>query len=322
MEKVEILVVAPLTQEQLQMVQAASPNLQVTQTQEPTEVSALWPSVEVVLGVRFPRECGPTPKLRWIQLSSAGVNHLIDTPFFAEELPLITTSSGIHEVPISEHILGAMLMIVRRYPILLRQQFERRPLIKRSEVYPEELWGKTLAIVGLGHIGRALAQRARAFGVRVIATRRSAAPGMAEPDVDQLYPLNRLHQMLAEADFVALTLPLTKESRYLISEAELRAMKPTAYIINISRGELINERVLIRALREGWIAGAALDVVEKEPLSFDNELFELSNVILTPHVAGDTVRYWERTTVIFCENLRRYLAGDPLINLVDKARQY
>lgn len=128
--------------------------------------------------------------------------------------------------------------------------------------------------------------------------------------------------MLAQADFVALCLPLTRESRHLIDEKALRAIKPTAYLINVARGEIVDEAALLRALREGWMAGAGLDVVQQEPLDYSNPLVELPNVIVTPHVAGLSDRYAERVTVLFCDNLRRHLAGEPLRNLVDRERGY
>jgi len=139
---------------------------------------------------------------------------------------------------------------------------------------------------------------------------------------DRIYPPERLREMLAECDFVVISLPLTSETRGLIGEEELQAMKPTAYLVNVSRGGIVNEPALIKALQEGWIAGAGLDVFEMEPLPPDSPLYDLDNVILSPHVAGFSPHYDERASDLFAENLRRYLAGEELLNLVDKKAGY
>jgi phosphoglycerate dehydrogenase-like enzyme len=163
--------------------------------------------------------------------------------------------------------------------------------------------------------------------MRVLALRRSAdrrltgdESGM--PGVDEMLPPSDLPYLLAESDYVVVALPLTPESRGLIGEPELRAMKPNAVIVNIGRGAIIDEAALVRALKEGWIAGAALDVFQQEPLSPESELWGLENVIVTPHISGGTPRYMERAVGLFCDNLRRYLAGEPLRNIVDPARGY
>ena len=152
-----------------------------------------------------------------------------------------------------------------------------------------------------------------------------SVPGTGDPEgqiLDRIYPPERLGDMLAECDFVVISLPLTPETERLIGEGELRAMKPSAYLVNVSRGEIVDELALIKALQEGWIAGAGLDVFEKEPLSPDSPLYDLDNVILSPHVAGFSPHYDERASDLFAENLRRYLAGEELLNLVDKEAGY
>jgi phosphoglycerate dehydrogenase-like enzyme len=174
----------------------------------------------------------------------------------------------------------------------------------------------------MGHIGGEVARLAKAFGCRVLATRRSVSERAAGEGVDELLPASALPYLLAQSDFVVLCVPLTGETRHLIGEAELRAMKPTAVLINIARGAVVDEAALVRALKEGWIAGAGLDVFEQEPLPEDSALWSLENVILTPHISGGTEIYNQRATGIFCENLRRYLAGEPLMNLADAERGY
>jgi phosphoglycerate dehydrogenase-like enzyme len=174
----------------------------------------------------------------------------------------------------------------------------------------------------LGKVGEGIARAAKAFDMRVVATRRHVTEQETSAAVDTLYPSDRLPEMLGESDFVVVTVALTKETQKLIGERELRAMKPTAYIINIARGSVIDEAALTKALKEKWIAGAGLDVFEKEPLPQNSELWTLPNVIITPHVAGLMPDYNARAMEVFCENLKRYLAGQPLINVINRTRGY
>jgi D-2-hydroxyacid dehydrogenase (NADP+) len=261
------------------------------------------------------------PALKWLQLTSAGVDRLLNAPVVQSHLT-VTTASGIHAVPISEYVIGAMLAFAKGLPRAFRAQQERawRPF------WPEELEQKTVGVLGVGAIGARVVKLAKALDMRVLALRRSAGQRMtgdeAGMDVDEMLPPADLPYLLAESDYVVVALPLTPESRGLIGEAELRAMKPNAVIVNIGRGAIIDETALVRALKEGWIAGAALDVFQQEPLSGESELWGLENVIVTPHISGGTPRYMERAVELFCDNLRRYLAGEPLRNVVDPARGY
>lgn len=179
-----------------------------------------------------------------------------------------------------------------------------------------------MGIVGLGSIGREVARLAKAFGMRVIATRRSAKLISRARYVDILLPREHQIELLSDSDFVVLTLPLTPETRRLIGEKELRAMKSTAYLINVARGGIVDEEALIHALNARWIAGAGLDVFATEPLPADSRLWELPNVIFTPHIGGATEDYVLRATKVFHENLRRYLNGKKLLNVVDKKKGY
>jgi phosphoglycerate dehydrogenase-like enzyme len=185
-----------------------------------------------------------------------------------------------------------------------------------------ELAEQTLGVIGLGSIGRKIAHLGKAFGMRVLATRRTVPDDAHEPNVDQLYPMARLHDLLGECDYIALAVPLTPETERLIGEPELRAMRPHAYLVNIARGRVIDEKVLIRALQEHWIGGAGLDVVEHEPLPSDSPLFTLPNVILTPHISGMSVHYGKRLAELFADNLRRYRSGQPLRNRYEAERGY
>jgi phosphoglycerate dehydrogenase-like enzyme len=177
-----------------------------------------------------------------------------------------------------------------------------------------------MLLIGVGAIGERTAAVASALGMRVLGIRRDAARGA--PGVAAMYGLDRLLDLLPEADCVVLTVPLNRSTQGMIGERELRAMKPSAYLVNIGRGGTVQEDALVRALREGWIAGAGLDVFAEEPLPETSPLWELENVIVTAHYAGMTPHYDERALAIFLDNLRRYRAGEPLRNVVDKAAGY
>lgn len=265
------------------------------------------------------------PHLRWLQASGAGVDGLRPTGILDEpDVVTVTTAVGIHASTIGEYVFGSMLMFNRTWPEMVRLQ-DRHVWPHSANWYKlrgRELVNQTLGIIGLGSIGRRVAQLGHAFGMRVVATRRSVEPGMRDPDVDLLYPMERLHDMLRQSDYVVLAVPLTPQTEKLIGEPELRAMRPHTYLVNVARGQIIDEKMLIRALREGWIAGAGLDVTQEEPLPPDSPLFSLPNVILTPHISGDSVHYDQRLTELFADNLRRYRAGEPLRNRYDPARGY
>ena len=207
-----------------------------------------------------------------------------------------------------EVVLEMMLMFVKDAPscLLMKQAREWR------RFRPKLLKGQTVGILGLGVIGREIARLCKAFGMKVIGLRRSGGAETPFPDVDRVYPRERLPELLAESDFVVLALPLTKETKGLIGEKELRGMKPSAYLINVARGAIVDEEALLRALEEKWIAGAGLDVFIQEPLPPESKFYELPNVIFSPHISGDMPDYELRATEVFCENLRRYLAGRAL----------
>jgi D-2-hydroxyacid dehydrogenase (NADP+) len=248
---------------------------------------------------------------------SAGVDRFLDDKFRRSSVTM-TNVSGIHAIPIGEFVLGLMLMFAKQAPLAfqLKQQEQWKPFLATV------LHSKTVGIVGLGNIGREVARLAKAFGMRVVATRRSARKSRRAKYVDKLFAPDQLLQLLSQSDFVVLTLPLTAESYRIIGEVELRNMKPTAYLINVARGNLVDEEALVHALEEHRIAGAGLDVFATEPLPADSRLWGFSNVIISPHIAGGMEDYVERATAVFCENLRRYLSGRRLLNIVDKKRGY
>ncbi len=257
------------------------------------------------------------PNLRWIQLTSAGVDRAARSGLVGSEFR-ITNASGVHATPIGEYVLCIMLMFCKGGATFIRAQ-ERR---EWTRFMSRELYGKTVGIVGYGHIGEGVATLAKAFGCRIIATRRSVTERSSSDLVNELLPSAELPRLLSDSDFVVLAVPLTNETRHMIDEAALRSMKASAVLINIARGAVIDTDALIRALKEGWIAGAGLDVFEQEPLPPDSELWSLENVIMSPHISGGTEIYNQRAVAIFCDNLRRYLAGESLMNLVDAERGY
>ncbi len=274
-------------------------------------------------------------RLRWVALNSAGANHALKHPLFATEV-IFTTASGLHVINIGEYVFASILAWARRLPEMFDLQRKTVWLDDRWMRYaPLELRGATLGIVGYGSIGREVGRLAKAFGMKVLAVKRRMQtpeehgayeiPVLGDPWgtlPDAMYGPEQLHEMLAQCDYVVLAVPLTRETRGMIGEAELRAMKPGAYLVNISRGEVCDEAALVHALKEKWIAGAGLDVFTQEPLSEKSPLWTLPNVILTPHIAGYSPNYEQRAVDIFCENLRRYVAGQPLLNVVDKTAGY
>ena len=256
-----------------------------------------------------------SPKLRWVHLFSHGIDHIRGD--ILEKDVIVTTGQGAHAAVLAEHVMTLVLMLAKQAPRFIRQQEERQ----WKRFYITELSRSTLGLVGFGSIGKQVAQHAKSFGMRVIATRRTSAK---EPplEIDELVPRNRLEYLLKESDFVVLALPLTSATRNLIGEQELRMMKPSAFLINISRGGLVDESALIRALQEKRLAGAGLDTFQVEPLSPESPLWHMDGVIITPHIGGLSPYLVENANRLFMENLRRYLAGESLLNVFDRARGY
>ncbi|MCA9933901.1 MAG: D-2-hydroxyacid dehydrogenase [Ardenticatenaceae bacterium] len=274
------------------------------------------------------------PHLRWIQMHSAGVERLMETAVWHSDI-LITNSSGIHAPNMAQYILTQILAWAHRIPKwFTTKQGKTWPRNRWDTFLPDELRGRTLGIVGYGSIGRELARLAKPFGMRILASKRDARhpedngytlTGTGDPKgelPDRIYPGEALRSMLLECDYVAITLPATSKTHHLFNEEIFREMKPTSFLINVGRGSVINEKDLVKALKKGWIAGVGLDVFETEPLPDSSPLWEMDNVILTPHVSGFTPLYDERATSLFVENLRRYLAKEPLLNLVHRTLEY
>jgi phosphoglycerate dehydrogenase-like enzyme len=331
MESVNVLVTTAVGDECLQRIANVSPRIKLTDASDlfrtersgdlasKEKLSTLLAEAEVVFGRLELSQNVVTraPKLKWVQSMGAGVNRYLTPEMVASPL-VMTNTSGIHANPIGEFVLSRMLMFVKQAPFYFQSKQEKQ--WKRAD--GTVLRSKTVGVVGLGSIGREVARLAKAFGMRVLATRRSAKRVGRARYVDIMLPPSQLRQLLAESDFVVLALPLTSETNKLIGEEELRTMKSTAYLINIARGGIVDEEILIRALDENWIAGAGLDVFATEPLPADSRMWELPNVIFSPHSSANMEGTNMRPTEVFCENLRLYLDGKKLRNVVDKKKGY
>jgi phosphoglycerate dehydrogenase-like enzyme len=264
--------------------------------------------------------CGNVPadvlaaaaKLKWISFWASGLDGRLSPEMKARNL-LVTNAAGIHGPNIAEHIIGYMLIFTRRFATYARAQQAHQWV--HHEEPSEELTDQTLGIVGLGATGRELAVRARSFGMQLLATKRDVGTG--GDVVDELFTPSQVATLVSRADHVAITAPYTKETHRLFDEKLLALMKPTAYLYNTSRGTIIDEAALIAALRGGRLRGAGLDVFEKEPLPPDSPLWDMPNVIVTPHASGFTPYYFPRAAELFADNLERYLDGRPLQNVYD-----
>ncbi len=287
------------------------------------EADALLPAMEVVLGFAArPDVFATAQRLRWIHSTAAGVEGILSPELIASDVTL-TCSRGLHAQSMAEHTLGVMLAFARQLHHSRDAQRERRwSQHQQWGASPgfADLAGATVGIVGFGHIGRAVGEKARALGMRVLAVRRTpaASPGPAHAQ----WGLDWLPELLERSDWVVLAAPHTRETAKLIGAAELARMKPGARLVNVGRGALVDQDALIAALREGRLAGAALDVMQDEPLPVDSPLWDMPGVILTPHVSGLGPRYWERATDVFAANLQRWLAGRTLHGVVDKHAGY
>jgi phosphoglycerate dehydrogenase-like enzyme len=260
-------------------------------------------------------------KLKWIQSPSSGVDYYLAIPELVESEVLLTSASGTHGACLSESAFGMIFAFTRgiRDSILHQQNHSWGARQARSKMV--ELTGSTMGIIGFGKVGCSLAVRAQVFGMRVLAL--DINPVDKPECVNELWMLDRLDDLLRESDYVVVTAPRTPQTLGMIGAEQLALMKPTAMIIGISRGGIIDQEALAEALREKRLAAAALDVFSPEPLPPDSELWDLDNLLITPHIAGGTQLEGEHIIEIFCENLRRFLQGDlPLRNQVDKQRGF
>jgi phosphoglycerate dehydrogenase-like enzyme len=331
-DKIRIAITFKLSPGLVQQIEAVDPRIEVVEfpvavlrpdiassDDDVARAKAALADVDIIFGPNtIDREfVEAAPKLKWFQVINAGVDRMAEQGLLGGAF-VVTNVSGLAAVAIAEYVIGTMLMLCKGLHTSVRDQAAH----KWNFRFTAELKGSTVGIAGMGAIGRETARRARAFGMRVVASRRSVAPGQRDDDCDLLVPYSELDTLLAESDYLVLCVPLTVETTGLIGAAELAKMKPTASIINIARGAVVDQPALIQALKDGTIAGAALDVTEPEPLPAESELWDLPNVIITPHISGAVQSYGTRATEIFLRNLRHFVAGEPLENVVDPQLAY
>lgn len=328
----EVLVITPIEPELVARIEAAGARVRLLDGPErralggsaqdaeaERRLSEALATTEVIFGVgRLPAGLlEHAPRLRWYQAMTAGVDRVPESLLRSPRLT-VTSARGHNASAVAEHVIWALLSLARGARRLHRSQEAGR----WERLTPGELAGQTLGIAGFGAIGEQVARRARAFAMRVIGTRRSARPGDAHPLLDELLPPDRLDHVLAQSDAVVVALPLTAETRGLFGAELFRKMRPTAYLIDVSRGGVVDGAALAEALAVGSIAGAAIDVADPEPLPADSPLWAMENVIITPHISGSSAAFNARAVDFFLHNLRRFQAGEPLLNVVDPERGY
>lgn len=268
-------------------------------------------------GSIFGRVVANTPRVRWIHTSSAGVDEILCPQYYERDF-LLTCGKGESVANlIAEHAMALLLSLTRSLVYCARLHAWHRAAF---DGHPTELRGMTMGIVGFGAVGRDIAIKANAFGMNVLGIRREAADPPA--GVEAVWGQDRLLELLSRSDVVVLVLPNTFETANTFGEAEWRAMKPSAFLVNVGRGQVMQREPMERALTEGWIAGAGLDVMPEEPWPADSVLWELDHVIITPHIAGNSPQRSGRNMRVFVENMRRFVAGEPLISLVYREYGY
>jgi len=317
-----VLVIASPSAPHLKVLERLPDDTRIIVSNDPDRLREAAPQADVMLlgdfespgflGGVFPH----ATRLRWLHSISAGVESFL--PVIAASPVPLTNGRGMYRVPLGEWAVGAMLFFAYNMRRLIRQQEEGQ----WERVYHEGLAGHTLGIVGYGEIGTAIAERAKPFGLRIIALRRKPELSSDDPLLDAAYRPAQLHEMLAASDYVALATPLTEATRGMIGAAEFAAMKPSAVIVNVGRGQAIDEPALIDALESGKIRGAALDVFTTEPLPAGHPFYRMKNLLLSPHSADHTPGFKERALEIFVENFERFRKGEALRNLVDKHAGY
>jgi phosphoglycerate dehydrogenase-like enzyme len=331
----DVVVTMPFGDALLDRIRQVSPEVRVTRA-DPG--AADYSRADVLYAGAPPADLARAPRLRWVQLHMAGVNTLLDHPIFARADIALTTTSGVHAAAVAEYAVTALLALAHRVPRMVQWQRtggwppdeQRWPLFVPSEVREA-----TLGVIGYGSIGREVARIAKsAFAMRVLACKRDPSrradtgyglPGTGDREgrlPDEWFPPGRVTDLLARSDVVVMAAPLTAATRGMLGARELTVMKPSAFFINVGRGASVDETALAQALAEGRLAGAAVDVFAEEPPPRGHPLFGLDNALVSPHVSGFIPSYDDRCTALFAENLRRYLDGAPLLNLVDRAAGY
>lgn len=303
--------------------QRAFPEIEFVQLPNDRKLGKEIVDADVFIGWSLaPQFLAIAKKLRWVHSPAAAVNQLL-TPKLVNSEIVVTNSTGVHGPVVAEHAIAVILALAKRLPQAMRHQ--ARKTWSQDQLWnqlprPREIDGATVALIGMGGIGREFTSRAKALGMTVLAVRENPANGPC--GADRVYGTAELDQVLPEADYVLVCAPLTSATSRIINHARLNKMKKDAYLVNVSRGQLIDERALLDALKRRRIAGAALDVFDHEPLPRSSKFWGLDNLLITPHTAAVTERLWERHLRFISENLKRFIAGQPLLSQVDKARGY
>ncbi len=300
------------------------PRLEVVHLKDYAGLDKEIQDAEIVIAWSLrPEQVKSARKLRWVHSTAAAVHQLI-FPELVDSDIVLTNARDVHGPVVAEHVIALMFALAKRIPQAVR--FQQRHVWGQTALWetqprPREIAGATVGLVGLGSIGSTAAQHAAALGMRVIASREHPEKPKP-PNVEAVFSPDDLHLLLGQSDYVVLAAPVTPGTQHLIDGNRLSQMKPDAYLINVGRGSLIDHAALAHGLRHQSIGGAALDVFDKEPLAADSPLWDLENLLITPHTAGLTEKLWDRNYALIAENLRRYLAHQPLLSVVDKKKGY
>jgi len=323
MSVITLLVTADPKAEYLKALDRLPADTRVIASDDPAVLAAAAPEADVILSGDFkdPRLFKSTfplaTRARWAHVLSAGVEHVLSPEIIASPVPL-TNGRGVFRRPLAEWAVGAMLYFLYDFRRLIRQQ--------EAGVWAdfdiEELGTKVIGIVGYGEIGRAVAERAKPFGCKIVAVRRKPETSAGDPLIDRAYAPAQIDEMLAGCDFVVAAAPATPETRGMIGATQIALLKSSCVVINIGRGPVIDEAALVAALESKKIRGAALDVFTVEPLPAGHAFYKLENVLLSPHSADHTEGWRDRAVQFFLENFARFAKGEPLENVVDKHAGY
>jgi phosphoglycerate dehydrogenase-like enzyme len=299
------------------------PGHQIIQLQNYDRVPEEISGTDVFIGWSLrPQQFVAAKQLRWIHSPAAAVHQLM-FPELIQSSVIVTNSTGIHGPVVAEHAIAVLLALAKRLPQAMQYQAKKswsQDQLWHERPRPREVADSLVAVIGMGSIGREFTARAKALGMKVIAVREKPTKGT--DGADEVCGPAQLEQVLPRADYVLLCTPVTPATTAIINGPRLKLMKPDAYLINVGRGPLVDEAALLEALRDRQIAGAALDVFNEEPLPAASPFWTLDNVLITPHTAAVTERLWERHYRLIAENMHRFLAGQPLLNEVDKTRGY
>jgi phosphoglycerate dehydrogenase-like enzyme len=337
-KKVKVLITFPISEDLIKKLKEISPLLEITHVPVKNfeEIGEeVWTGTEILLTERVIPPVDIAPALRWIQFNSAGIDFALKEELILKGDLQITTLSGAAAPQVAEFAITMILALAHKLPSLLKFQMNHEwPPDRFSRFSPRELRSSTIGLVGYGSISREIARLLAPFGVKVLACKKNVMDtrdegytieGLGDPNGDlftRLYPFQAIKSMMKECDFVVITVPRTTETYQLIAEEELAVLKPTAYLVDVSRGGIIKNSALKTALQEKKIAGAMLDVFEQEPLPKDSPLWDTPNLIISPHIAGVSIHYNERSINLVTENIKRYLNKSSLLNTFDPEMGY